>query len=61
MAGVDREDTTAFNLNSSRAARGGSFAERAHVLRFANRYYTKPDALSLSGGFRVARTVAAPR
>jgi serine/threonine protein kinase/formylglycine-generating enzyme required for sulfatase activity len=55
--GNDRDDTAVFDLESNRVARGGSYTDRAHVLRSANRYYIKPDRLNLSIGFRVARTM----
>jgi eukaryotic-like serine/threonine-protein kinase len=58
--GPDREDAAALDLRDNRIARGGSYVERAHVLRSANRYYTKPDVTNLSMGFRIARTMPKP-
>jgi len=59
--GPDLEDQAAVNLKLDRVARGGSYSERAHVLRAANRYHTNPNAANFGMGFRVARTLPAPR
>jgi formylglycine-generating enzyme required for sulfatase activity len=58
--GPDAEDMAAVNPRGARVARGGSFADRAHVLRSANRYNTAPDFLNYAMGFRIARTVPGP-
>jgi len=59
-AGPDKEDDSALDNQGDRVARGGTYLDRAHVLRSANRYYNKPDATILAMGFRVARTVPKP-
>jgi formylglycine-generating enzyme required for sulfatase activity len=60
-AGPDREDLTPINLDVRRVAKGGSYPDRAHVLRAANRYHNTPNAVVYSMGFRVARTAPGPR
>ncbi len=55
--GIEQIDVNAFDSQVSRVARGGSYTDRANILRSANRYFTKPDDLSFGTGFRVARTV----
>jgi serine/threonine protein kinase/formylglycine-generating enzyme required for sulfatase activity len=59
--GPDRGDNFAISMKADRVARGGSYADRAHVLRAANRYYTRPDTTSHNMGFRIARTVPAAK
>jgi serine/threonine protein kinase/formylglycine-generating enzyme required for sulfatase activity len=59
-AGPDREDLAPFESGVERVARGGAYLDPARVVRSANRYYTKANALSLSAGFRIARTVKKP-
>ncbi len=59
--GPDREDQSAFDPALDRVARGGSYVDQAYVVRTANRYHAKPEDLSFGTGFRIARTIPAPR
>jgi formylglycine-generating enzyme required for sulfatase activity len=52
----DREDIYTINSNESRILRGGSFFDRASLIRSAYRGNYVPEVRSGSGGFRPART-----
>jgi formylglycine-generating enzyme required for sulfatase activity len=54
-------DLGAVDSQDHRVARGGTYADRAHVLRASNRYHNVPDARILTMGFRIARTAPSKR
>jgi formylglycine-generating enzyme required for sulfatase activity len=54
----DREDIDIVNNQDYRVQRGGSFADRAALMRSANRYMGAPLIRLESVGFRPARTIA---
>jgi formylglycine-generating enzyme required for sulfatase activity len=59
--GPDREELAPAVAAISRVARGNSYADRAPALRDANRFSAQLNLRNFSMGFRVARTVPAPR
>ncbi len=61
VAGPDLEDPTPADPSVARVVKGGAYNDRAHVLRAANRYFTKPTDLAYPMGFRVARTTRPPK